>query len=143
MAEQKKEELNLKDFSTIVANIDKVKEMKAAKTKKPSTSIRPLKFEESAEDSPLKTEIIKRINEMNLTYSDIYNYCTTLKGGDIPEGQKLGYNIISGLKNRHTFIDTTLTLLADFLDLDILFVDRKKAESDDDDMEDYEDQEWK
>ena len=76
-------------------------------------------------------------------YSDIYNYCTTLKGGDISEGQKLGYNIISGLKNRHTFIDTTLTLLADFLDLDILFVDRKKAESDDDDMEDYEDQEWK
>jgi hypothetical protein len=119
------------DLSSIVANIEKVKEMKAAKQKKPSTSIRPLKFEESPEDSPLKSEIIKRINEKNLTYSDIYAYCTALKGGDIAEGQKLGYNIISGLKNRHTFIDTTLTLLADFLKLDILFVDRKETEEED------------
>lgn len=97
---ENKENKNNFDLSSIVANIDKVKQMKAAKQKKPSTSIRPLKFDPHPDDSPLKAEIIKRINAKNLTYSDIYAYCTTLKNGDISEGQKLGYNIISGLKNR-------------------------------------------
>ena len=94
------------DLSSVVANIDKVKQMKAAKPKKPSTSIRPLKFDRDPDDSPLKDEIIRRINEKSLTYSDIYEYCTKLKDGDTAEGQKLGYNIISGLRKRHTMIDS-------------------------------------
>jgi len=121
------------DFTSVVANIEKVKEMKAAKQKKPSTSIKPLKFESDPEDSPLKAEIIRRINEKNLTYSDIYNYCTNLKGGDISEGQKLGYNIISGLKHRHSMIDTTFSMLCDFLGLDILLVDRSTIDEYDED----------
>ena len=72
-------DLKSADFSSIVGNIDKVKQMKAAKAKKPSTSIRPLKFDPSPEDSPLKAEIIRRINEKDLTYSDLYTYCTNLK----------------------------------------------------------------
>lgn len=118
------------DFSSVIANIDKVKAMKAAKKKKPSTSIKPLKFERHPDDSPLKDELIKRINERNLTYSDIYAYCTKLKGGDISEGQTLGYNIITGLKNRHTMIDTTFSMLCDFLGLDIMLVDRKTQDDD-------------
>lgn len=84
------------DFSSVVANIETVKKMKAPKEKKPSTSLRPLKFDIHPDDSPLKQDLIKRINEKNLTYSDIYAYCTKVKGGDIAEGQKFGYNIISG-----------------------------------------------
>lgn len=124
---------NKMDLTAIVANIDKVKQMKAAKQKKPSTSIRPLKFEPNSEDSPLKAEIVRRINEKNLTYSDIYAYCTTLKNGDISEGQKLGYNIISGLKNRHTMIDTTFSMLCDFLNLDVMLVDRATDEDEEED----------
>ena len=127
---KKKETSNGYDLSQIVANIEKVKELKKQKPRKPSVSVRPLKFDPDPEDSPLKAEIIRRINAKNLVYSDLYAYCTNLKGGDVVEGQKLGYNIISGLKNRHTFIDTTLTLLADFLKLDILFVDRAQDDSD-------------
>lgn len=124
------------DFSSVIANIDKVKAMKAAKKKKPSTSIKPLKFDRHPDDSPLKDELIKRINERNLTYSDIYAYCTKLKGGDISEGQKLGYNIISGLKNRHTMIDTTFSMLCDFLNLDIMLVERESVEdSDEEDLD--------
>ena len=93
------------DLTSVVANIDKVKQMKASKPKKANTSIRPLKFDRDPDDSPLKDEIIRRINERNLTYSDIYDYCTKLKGGDTAEGQKLGYNVISGLRKRHTMID--------------------------------------
>ena len=117
------------NLNPIIANIEMVKAMKAGKSKKkPSTSIKPLKFDPSPEDSPLKAEIIRQINMRNLTYSDIYNYCTTLKGGDIAEGQKLGYNIISGLKTRHTMIDTTFSRLCDFLNLDITLVERQPIE---------------
>ena len=122
------------DMGDIVQNIDKVKEMKAAKKKKPSTSVKPLKFDIDPNDSPLKTEIIRRINERNLTYSDIYAYCTNVKGGDNAEGQNLGYNIIYGLKHRHTMIDVTLAMLADFLDLDILFVERKHADDEEEEV---------
>lgn len=116
------------DLSGVVANIGKVKQMKAAKPKKANTSIRPLKFDRDPDDSPLKDEIIRRINERDLTYSDIYEYCTKLKGGDTAEGQKLGYNIISGLRKRHTMIDTTFSMLCDFLRLDIMLIERKYNE---------------
>jgi len=121
---------NKMDFSTVIANVDKVKAAKAAREKKPSTSVKPLKFTPQPNDSPLKAAIIERINAKEMTYSDIYAYCTTLKNGDIAEGQKLGYNIISGLKNRHSMIDTTFTMLCDFLNLDVHLVERKGEEKD-------------
>jgi hypothetical protein len=123
---------NTLDFSNIIANVEKVRQAKAAKEKKPSTSVKPLKFEVSQEDSPLKAAIVERINARDLTYADIYKYCTNLKGGDIAEGQKLGYNTISGLKNRHTMIDTTFSMLCDFLEIDVMLVDRKKEENEGD-----------
>lgn len=126
---------NVYDLSSIVANIDQVKKLKASKQKQPSKSIRPLKFDPHPEDSPLKAEIVRRINEKNLTYSDIYQYCTNIKNGDISEGQKLGYNIISGLKNRHSMIDTTFSMLCDFLGLDVMLVDRKKVEENEEENE--------
>ena len=126
---------NVYDLSSIVANIDQVKKLKASKQKQPSKSIRPLKFDPHPEDSPLKAEIVRRINEKNLTYSDIYQYCTNIKNGDISEGQKLGYNIISGLKNRHSMIDTTFSMLCDFLGLDVMLVDRKKVEENEEESE--------
>lgn len=129
---------NMYDLSSIVANIDQVKKLKASKQKQPSKSIRPLKFDPHPEDSPLKAEIVRRINEKNLTYSDIYQYCTNIKNGDISEGQKLGYNIISGLKNRHTMIDTTFSMLCDFLQLDVMLVDRKKVEENEEENEEEE-----
>lgn len=98
--------------------------------------MKPLKFEESPEDSPLKTELIKRINAKNLSYADIYNYCTNIKGGDIVEGQRLGYNLISGLKNRHSMIDSTFALWADFIGLDIILVERAPLESTEEDEND-------
>jgi hypothetical protein len=134
MDDKKKSKKTRYDLSEVVANIDKVKLQKAAKEKKPSTSIKPLTFDLHPDDSPLKAAIIERINANNLTYSDIYNYCTDLKGGDISEGQKLGYNIISGLKNRHSMIDTTFSMLCDFLKLDILLVERKEDDEDEEDQ---------
>lgn len=126
---------NKYDMSSIVANIEKVKQMKAPKEKKPSTSLRPLKFDVDPDDSPLKQDLVRRINEKNLTYSDLYAYCTKVKNGDIAEGQKFGYNLISGLKNRRSMIDTTYSLLIDFLELELVLVERKKDDDVDDEKE--------
>jgi len=121
---EKNEKFN---FDTIKANIDKIKEIKSVtKEKKLSTSIKPLKFTPNENDSPLKAIIIERINSMNLTYSDLYNYCTTFRGDDPVEGQRLGSNIINGLRNRPTMLDTTLSMLCNFLNLDILFKEKSK-----------------
>lgn len=120
------------DLTTIVANVDKVKKAKAKKSKKPSTSVKPLTFEPHPDDSPLKAAIVERINAKDLVYSDLYDYCSDIKGGDTSEGQKLGYNIISGLRHRRSMLDTTFSMLCDFLEIDVLLVERKEDEEDED-----------
>lgn len=120
------------NFDEVLVNLDKVKEIKASKEKKSNKSIKPLNFEPLPGDSPLKAEIIRRINEKNLTYGDLYEYCTKIKGGNVDEGQNFGYNIISGLRKRHTMIDTTFAMLCDFLEIDIKLVSREdKKEKED------------
>ena len=130
MANNKKTDF---DFTTIVGNVDKVKKAKAKKSKKPSTSVKPLKFDVDPEDSPLKAAIVERINAKDLVYSDLYDYCSDIKGGDTAEGQKLGYNIISGLRHRHSMLDTTFSMLCDFLGIDVLLAERKEDEDEDED----------
>jgi hypothetical protein len=125
------------DFTPIIANVEKVKASKAAKKKQLSTSIKPLKFDPNPNDSPLKAAIVEWINRRDLTYADIYNYCTEIKGGDIDAGQKYGYNIIHGLRNRPTMIDTTFSILCDFLKLDVILKPREtEIEEDDEEDED-------
>lgn len=122
------------DFQPIEADIEQVRKLKAAKKKKPNTSIKPLKFEVHPDDSPIKAEIIRRINEKNLTYSDMYAYCTEkLCDGDASAGETLGYNTIYGLRKRHTMVDTTLSMLTDFLNLDIMFVEKENTTDEEDD----------
>jgi len=116
------------DFDLIIAKTENIKKFKASKKKEQSTSIKPLHFDINDEDSPLKAAIVERINARNLTYADIYSYCTKLKDGDIDAGQHAGYNVINGLRKRHTMIDTTFSLLCDFLDIDILLQPRKKED---------------
>jgi hypothetical protein len=121
------------DLTTIVANIDKVKKAKARKNKKPSTSVKPLTFVPHPDDSPLKAAIVERINAKDLVYSDLYDYCSDIKGGDTGEGQKLGYNIISGLRHRHSMLDTTFSMLCDFLGIEVLLIERKEDDEEEDD----------
>jgi len=123
------------DFSSIEANIPKVKQLAKIATKdkkKPSVSLRPLKFEESENNTILKAEIIRRINEKNLIYNDLYEYCINLCGGDDDAGRKYAGNIISGLNRGHSMIDSTFYLLCDFLGLEIILRDRNELEEVDD-----------
>lgn len=123
---------NKLDFAEMIKASADVR-AKQLKTKKPPTSIKPLKFEILEGDSPLKQTIVERINAANKTYSDLYRYCAELKGGDIDAGTKAGSNLINGLKNRHSMIDSTFSLLCDFLGYDVYLAPRKKQETKEDD----------
>ena len=129
------------DTSSVIAHIDKVKKMRAAKPRRKNSSPKPLQFERNPDDSPLKDEIIRRINEKGWTYAELYDYCTKLKGGDERAGATAGSNIIIGLRKRHTMIDTTFSILCDFLGLDIVLVERQKdtEEDSDNDFDIFED----
>ena len=123
------------DFTTIEENIPKIKQLKVLSKdkKKPSVSLRPLKFEESEENTILKAEIIRRINEKNLIYNDLYEYCINLLDGDVDAGRKYAGNIISGLNRGHSMIDSTFYLLCDFLGLEIILKEKNEIEAVDDD----------
>lgn len=118
------------DFQEMIRASADVRAM-LKKTKKIPTSLKPLKFEVLEGDSPLKQTIIERINASNKTYSDLYKYCSDLKGGDVDAGTKAAANLINGLKNRHTMIDTTFSLICDFLGYDVYLAPRKKEEEND------------
>jgi hypothetical protein len=119
------------NFEEMIKASNEIKNKLAKQAKKSSTSVKALKFEKLEGDSALKTAIIERINEKNLTYSDLYNYCAKLKGGDMEAGTKMGSNLINGLRSRHTMIDTTFSLLCDFLGYDIYLTPREEEEETD------------
>ena len=130
--ERKKEDFN---FDSAIASVDRIKEMKSKNTIKQSTSIKPLQFEISKEDSELKKLLIQQINSKNLTYSDLHNYCTQIMGGNISGGKNLGYNLITGLRKRPTMTDVTFLMLCDFLNLDVVLKERESIDEEDIDGE--------
>jgi hypothetical protein len=109
-----------------IDNADKVKAVKAAKPSRHNVSLLPLEFTADPEDSNLKEALIEQINGRGLTYSDLFSYCTKIMKGDPVRGQKLGYNLITGMRKRRSMLDTTFSLWCDFLNLNILIVDKNK-----------------
>jgi len=108
-----------------IEKADAVKLMKKEKPKKGSKSIKPLTITPTDEDTPIKTAIVNQINSRNLTYDDLKEYCFNLKGNQ-EEGIRLCYNIISGLRYRPSMMDSTVSILMDFLNVDMLLVPRNE-----------------
>ena len=115
------------DFDDIVKisveNADNVKIVKRSKPKKGSKSIKQLKFDLKDDDSAIKAAIVQQINAKDLTYDDLKEYCYKLTGNQ-DEGIRLCYNIISGLRYRTSMMDKTVSILMDFLNVDMLLVPR-------------------
>jgi hypothetical protein len=107
-----------------VDNADKVIAAKVAKPSRHNVSLLPLQFKADPEDSTLKAALIEQINSRGLTYSDLFAYCSKIMNGDSIRGQKLGYNLITGMRKRRSMLDTTFSLWCDFLNLSILIVDK-------------------
>ena len=119
------------DFSDIIENSEKVREITTPK-EKPKRKKEYIEIEITDDDSPLKAAIVERINKKKITYSDVCDYCIRLSDGDKKKGQSLGYNIINCLRNSNSMNDSKFTMWCDFLNLDVLLVDRKPTETPDD-----------
>lgn len=119
------------DFSDIIENSEKVREITTPK-EKPKRKKEYIEIEITDDDSPLKAAIVERINKKKITYADVCDYCVRISDGDKKKGQSLGYNIINCLRNSNSMNDSKFTMWCDFLNLDVLLVDRKPTETLDD-----------
>ena len=119
------------DFSDIIEQSEKVREIVTPK-EKPKRKKDFIEIEITDDDSPLKAAIVERINKRKITYAEVCDYCVRISDGDKKKGQTLGYNIINCLKNSNSMNDSKFTMWCDFLNLDVLLVDRKQLESSDD-----------
>ena len=122
------ENLNF-DFSDLIENADTVREITTPKEKPKKKQF--LEFEISEDDSPLKVAIIERINEKQITLADVCAYCVKACGGDKKKGQALGYNVVNCLRVSNSMNDSKFSMWCDLLNLDILLVDRKAPDTDD------------
>ena len=117
-------------FTTIETRTEVVKKKKENEKKSGRTtgSTKPLKFEASDGDSILKAHIIEKINEADLTYSDLYDYLTEkVYDGDKEKGRNKATNTIQGLRTRPSMMDTTFYLLCDMLGYDIVLMPKEEA----------------
>ena len=89
----------------------------------------PLRFNvPDPDDTSLKVNLIKYINSKNYTYQDLFDYCIAhLCNGDEEAGKRIAYRIISGLKSMRDIRVSTLDIICDFLNADIVLEERKGA----------------
>lgn len=126
------EEINFKldaaAFESIISRGDAASEAATEKMAvKRSKSVKKLHFEHKADDHPLKTVLVEKINERNLTYRDLLNFCVALEGDD-KRGLGLGNNIINCLRSRNSLSLPYLTTICKFLNLEIRLVEVKEEE---------------
>ena len=108
---------------TSVEKSEIAKIVKKEKPKKKSKSYRPLHFDIKEEDTPIKRAIVEQFNRANYTYDDLKAYYASLTGNDSDDDHG-AYNLIQTLRNRPGMMDKTISILLDFLGLDLLFVPR-------------------
>jgi hypothetical protein len=108
---------------TSVEKAEIAKMVKKEKPKKKSKSFRPLQFDIKDTDTPIKRAIVEQINRRDLTYDDLKTYYASFSG-DEEETNHGAYNLIETLRNRPGMMDKTISIILDFLEMDILFVSR-------------------
>ena len=74
----------------------------------------------------IKYNLIKELNERNLTYDDLKNFCE--KTFSESNGNRKAYNIIQGLDNDRDFRADTIEIICNFLNIQI-FVETKSDDN--------------
>lgn len=130
--DQETKDLNETDQKLLDAIADSADTAKIIKKEDPSKrhpkSDIPLRFDvPDPDDTSLKVNLIKYINSKNYTYQDLFDYCIShLCNGDEEAGKRIAYRIISGLKSMRDIRVSTLDIICDFLNADIVLEERKK-----------------
>lgn len=109
---------------TSVEKSEVAKLVKKEKPKKKSKSYKPLKFEVRDDITPLKRAIIEQFNKRDYTYDALKEYYEQFIKDDPDADNHGAYNLIGCLKDRRGMSDKTISILLDFLEMDILFVSR-------------------
>ena len=122
------------DFSDLIDKSDAVREIVTPKEKPKKKEFIEIEINEN--DSPLKAAIVERINAKKISYADVCEYCIRISDGDKKKGQALGYNVINCLRNSNSMNDSKFSMWCDFLNLDVLLVDRKTDTDETDGHED-------
>lgn len=115
-------------MQNILHRADQVKKRNVAQKKKTKNSTKRLQFEINEEDSTLTKAVKTRINAGYYTQHDVDEFFKGLKEyeGNEKKAKDKAYNSVYGLKNRPTMIDETFELWCEFLELDIMLVERTK-----------------
>lgn len=100
-----------------------IRKAKVEKKEKESGGERYLRIEPSEDSTPIKSAIVNYVNKRNYTYNDFKNFCTQYFG-DEKSGMHKAYNTMQGLMKRKSMTDKSLTLLMDFLQINVLLVPR-------------------
>ena len=109
------------ELNLIIDNAEKAKSVKRSRPKKKSKSYKPLKFEHTDQDHPIKDVLIDTINSRDLTYDDLKKFSIEAFGDEV-RGSRFMYNTIHSLSTPGGMRDETIMLLSDFLNLQLLFV---------------------
>ncbi len=100
-----------------------IRKTKVEKKEKESGEERFIRIEPSEDSTPLKSAIVDYINKRNYTYADFKEFCAQCYG-DEKSGMHKAYNTMQGLMKRKSLTDKSLTLLIDFLQINVLLVPR-------------------
>lgn len=109
------------ELSNIIGNADRAKAVKRSKPKRTTKSYRPLKFEHTDQDHPMKDTLIDIINSRNLTYDDLKKFSIEAYA-DETRGSRFMYNTIHGLSTPGGMRDETIMMLLSFLNLKMLLI---------------------
>lgn len=110
----------------IEASVDSVKVItKEEKEKRKRKSEIPLQFDVDESDGiSLRANIVRYINEKNLTYQDLFDFCIEKTDNNEEEGKRKAYAIISALAQKRNIRSDTIDLLCEFLNVDIILESR-------------------
>lgn len=125
MSKKKDNKITL-DLTDVVSNIGQIRKIKQSRvSSEPKKSVKELTFEIQDSFSLLKTVLIEKINQKELLYQDLYDYCTSFREDKDPtKGRSDAGNMISSLRKGDTMKDDTFTKWCDFLGLEIILIDR-------------------
>lgn len=114
-------------LDSIEASAENVKIIqKEVQKKRKKRSDTPLYFEIDDDDDTLslKINLIRYINSKNLTYQDLFDFCIQKCNGNEKEGKSLAYNTKSSLEKKLDIRSDKIDLLCEFLNVDIVLVDK-------------------
>lgn len=90
----------------------------------------PISEEEETNSTSIVTNLLTYINTKKLTQEDLLDYYKSRTPDDLTKASMASYNMLSTLNERRDFRISTLETLCDFLNVDVVLVDKPEINID-------------